>query len=75
MTNKRFKKYGFIKMTRGKMAYTYKIIELGKEGDPFPDLEIPINPRAVVDALNEAHFQGYKGMAETLHEITKGVLE
>ena len=73
---KRYKKYGYEKLIQGKIAYTYKIIELGKkDSDPFPHLRIPIDPKLVADALNEAHFQGYKGMAETLHEITKGVID
>ena len=73
---KRFKKYGYEKINRGKIAYTYKITELGTENDPFPELEIPLvtNARMTVTALNEAYFQGYKLMAETLTEITKGVI-
>lgn len=75
---KRFKKYWYEKVKRGKMAYTYKIIEMGvKDSDPFPELEIPLvtNARMTVTALNEANFQGYKLMAETLIEVTKGVID
>lgn len=72
---KRFKRYAHERLEQGRIAYTYKIVELGvKDSDPFPMLRIAIDPKLIADALNEAHFQGYKGMAETLHEITKGVL-
>ncbi len=55
----RFKKYWYKKVDRGEIAFTYKIIEMGvKDSDPFPKLEIPIDPRKVAKALNEAFYQG-----------------
>ncbi len=71
-----YKKYSYKRLERGKMASAYQIIEMGKENsNPFPDLEISIDPGRVTKALDMAFRQGYKDMAETLHEVTKGVLD
>lgn len=74
--DKIFRKFGYEKVFGNKFSFAYKITKLGTQEDPFPNLIIPFPTmaREIAKSLNEAYHQGYQ-KAETLHEITKGVLE
>ena len=64
-----YRKYGYKRVDRGEIAYTYKIIELGvKDSDPFPRLGIPLDPQKIAHALNVVYELGREDMAKTIEE-------
>ena len=74
---KNFKRYGWRKLNLPDMVLSYEIVENGT-GKPVGlgfDIPFPTIAEEVADALNEAFYQGYKLMVETLHEVTKGVID